>query len=113
MDIALDPFPYNGMVTTMEALWMGVPVVAMEGRMHAGRGALSILSALGLHDLVAPDPDGYVRLAASLAADRGRIGALRSTLRQRMLASPLCDGPGYARRMEALLRSLWRAFCGG
>jgi protein O-GlcNAc transferase len=113
VDIGLDPFPYNGMATTMDALWMGVPVVTLEGRMHAGRGSTSILRTLGEPGLIAADEDGYVAIAAGLAADRARLSDFRANLRGRMLASALCDGPGTARRLERAIRVMWREWCGG
>jgi protein O-GlcNAc transferase len=113
IDIALDSFPYNGTTTTCEALWMGVPVVGLEGSLHAGRVGLSLLSALGLRDLVGRDRDDHVRIATALAADPPRLDSLRQTLRMRMLASPLCDAPRYARRLEAALRQAWGDYCRG
>lgn len=111
VDIALDTFPYNGTTTTCEALSMGVPVVSLAGQTHASRVGLTILSAVGLPDLVAPGPDQYVEIAARLASDAARRADLRSGLRSHLLASPLCDGPGYARRFETLLRSAWQSWC--
>jgi predicted O-linked N-acetylglucosamine transferase (SPINDLY family) len=111
MDIALDTFPYNGTTTTCEALWMGVPVVALEGTMHAGRVGVSLLSAVGLPELIAKTPDEFVRIATGLASDRGRLGALRAGLRERMAASPLRDAKAFAARFEGALREVWRAWC--
>jgi predicted O-linked N-acetylglucosamine transferase (SPINDLY family) len=113
IDIALDTFPYNGTTTTCEALWMGVPVVALEGSLHAGRVGRSLLSAMGMRDLVASTTDEYVSVAARLASDTARLDTLRQTLRMRMLASPLCDAPRYARRLEGAFRQMWRAYCAG
>ena len=113
VDIGLDPFPFNGCTTTFEALWMGVPVVTLAGRRFLGRMGASFLTHLGLPELVADDADGYVAAAASLASDLDRLTALRQGLRQRILASPLCDGPAYARSIEIALRSAWRRWCGG
>lgn len=111
MDVALDTFPYNGTTTTCEALCMGVPVVTMLGTTHAGRVSASLLHAAGLAELVADSPDAYIRIAKGLALDRPRVVELRRTLRPRMLASALCDAPAYARRFEAAVRDLWRAWC--
>ena len=83
-DIALDPFPYNGGITTCDALWMGVPVVALSGRTAVGRAGRSILNNVGLSELVAHEPSQYVEIAAQLAGDLSRLEQLRTTLRERM-----------------------------
>ncbi len=111
MDIALDPFPFNGCTTTFEALWMGVPVVTLAGRRFLGRMGASFLTHLGLPELVAPTSEDYVRIAADLAADLDQVAGLRSSLRERILRSPLCDGPAYARSIEAAFRQAWRRWC--
>lgn len=108
IDIALDAFPYNGTTTTCEASWMGVPVVTLAGGVHRARVGASINTVLGLADLIATNVDEYVAIASTLAQDRPRLTALRSSLRSRMAASPLCNAPTYARDFEALLRDLWR-----
>jgi len=107
MDIALDPMPYGGTTTTCEALWMGVPVVTLRGTTHAGRVGASLLGAAGLPELIADSDEAYAPLATRLAADREGIVRYRSTLRARLAASPLCDGPGYAARLEHTLRGMW------
>ncbi|MFN0134451.1 MAG: tetratricopeptide repeat protein [Phycisphaerales bacterium] len=109
--VALDTFPYHGTTTTLEALHMGVPVVALAGRSHAGRVGVSLLEGVGLGDLIARDEDDYVRIAAGVARDEARRVALRASLRGRLLASPLCDGPGYAARFSAAIREMWRQRC--
>jgi protein O-GlcNAc transferase len=111
IDIALDPFPYNGTTTTCEALWMGVPVVTLAGNTHHARVGLSLLTRLGLADLVADTAESYVEIAAALAADRARLRTLRASLRSRMAASPLCDGRALAADLETALRKIWRDWC--
>ena len=112
IDVALDPFPYNGCATTCEALWMGVPVVTCPGETFASRHGLSHLSNVGLTELIAADLDDYVAKAVALAEDPPRLAALRAGLRERMAASPLCDGPRFARNLEAVLRKVWAERCG-
>ncbi len=111
-DIALDPFPFNGSTTSFEALWMGLPVVALAGSCFAGRVGASLLSAVGLPELIAADADAYVRIAAGLAADRPRLAGLRAGLRDRVAASPLCRPEDYARAVEQAYRETWRRCCG-
>jgi predicted O-linked N-acetylglucosamine transferase (SPINDLY family) len=111
VDIALDTFPYHGTTTTCEALWMGVPVVTLAGKTHASRVGVSLLSRVGLTELVAETAEDYVRLATELASDLPRLAELRRTLRPRMAASPLTDAPRFARAIEAAYRDMWRAWC--
>jgi predicted O-linked N-acetylglucosamine transferase (SPINDLY family) len=111
VDLALDTYPYHGTTTTCEALWMGVPVVTLRGTRHASRVGASLLHAVGLDDLVADSPDGYVAKASALARDAARLALLRAELRPRMRASPLCDAPAFARRFERLLRGVWHHAC--
>jgi predicted O-linked N-acetylglucosamine transferase (SPINDLY family) len=106
VDLALDTWPYNGTTTTLEALLMGVPVVTLAGEHHASRVGLSLLTNLRLPDLVTTTPEAYIRAAADLARDRQRLAAMREGLRERLLASPICDGPGFAARFADLLRSI-------
>ena len=113
VDIALDTTPYNGTTTTCEALWMGVPVVTLEGSLHAGRVGASLLTAAGLKDHIARDHDGFVRIASALAADKTALAKLRAGMRDRLSGSQLCDRPAYARRMETALRGMWREWCSG
>jgi predicted O-linked N-acetylglucosamine transferase (SPINDLY family) len=111
LDIALDPFPYNGHTTSQDALWMGVPVVSLAGATPVSRAGLSILSNLGLPGLVAFSPDDFVTIAADLACDLTRLTELRRTLRPRMQASVLMDAPRFARQIEAAYRAIWRRWC--
>jgi predicted O-linked N-acetylglucosamine transferase (SPINDLY family) len=112
LDIALDPFPANGHTTTLDALWMGVPVVTLAGRTAISRGAKSILYNLGLPELVAHTPEEYVDIAIDLAKNLPRLQLLRYQLRERMEQSTLMDAPRFARNMECAYRSIWRRWCG-
>ena len=111
VDLALDPFPYSGGVTTCEALWMGVPVVTCPGETFAGRHSLSHLSNVGLTETVANDLRAYVEGAIGLAQDLPHLASLRAGLRDRMANSPLCNGEQFARQLEAVLRTAWRHWC--
>lgn len=108
VDVALDTYPYTGTTTTCEALWMGVPVVTLAGTRHASRVSASILTAVGRPDLIASSDDEYERIALQLVRDAGSLGAARAGLRARLEASPLRDEPGFARKFEAALDSIWR-----
>ncbi len=111
VDVALDPFPFNGSTTTFEALWMGAPVVTLLGDTMVGRWSAAMLRALKLEDLIARTPEDYVEIALRLAADPARLAELRAGLRGRVLASPLCDGQRFTRHFERLIRALWRRWC--
>jgi predicted O-linked N-acetylglucosamine transferase (SPINDLY family) len=111
VDVALDPFPYNGTTTTCEALWMGVPVVTLRGDRHAGRVGASLLTQIGLSDLIADSTEAYVETAVALTSDPARLCELRQSLRPRMAASPLCDAPAFARKIEAAYRTMWQRWC--
>lgn len=113
IDIALDPFPFCGGLTSCEALWMGVPVVTLPGETIASRQTLGFLEVLGLDGLAAKTEADYVRIAADLAADPARRAGLRASLRPRMVASPLCDGPSFSSTLETAYRQMWRGWCAG
>ena len=110
-DIALDTWPYNGGLTTCEALWMGVPVVTCPGETFASRHGLSHLAAAGIEGTVARDLEHYVEIAAGLAKDLPALAILRATMRAQMAASPLCDGRRFADHFMATLRDVWRRWC--
>ena len=112
IDIALDTLPYNGQTTTLDALWMGVPVLSLMGQTAVGRAGLSLLSNLGTPEWVAREPQQFLRLAAEMAGDLAGLAALRSSLRARLAGSPLMDAPRFARNVEAAYRQMWRRWCG-
>jgi predicted O-linked N-acetylglucosamine transferase (SPINDLY family) len=111
IDVALDPFPYPGGTTTCDALWMGTPVVTLAGPTAASRGGVSLLSNMGLTDLIADSADRYVQVASDLAGNVNRLAELRITLRDRMRRSPLMDARGFARDVENAYRRMWRTWC--
>ena len=111
IDIALDPFPYNGGTTTLDALWMGVPVVTLAGRLAVQRDGASILSSAGLADFVAHTPEQYLKIALFLAAVVPHKPDLRSELRGALSASPLMDETGLVRNLENAYREMWHAWC--
>jgi predicted O-linked N-acetylglucosamine transferase (SPINDLY family) len=111
VDIALDPFPYSGETTALHTLWMGVPLVAIEGPTLVQRLASRVLRVAGLDGWVARTPDEYVRLALGLAADRAGLASWRASLRAGLEASPLFDHRGVTRELEAAYREMWRREC--
>ncbi len=111
VDIALDTYPCNGGTTTCEALWMGIPVVTLVGKRHVSRLGLSILSTLGLTDLIATTPEEYVKICIQLANRLNYLQQLRHTMRQRMQASPLMDAPVFTRQLEEAYRQMWKNWC--
>jgi protein O-GlcNAc transferase len=113
IDLGLDTLPYNGHTTSLDALWMGVPVVTSVGQTVVGRAGLSQLTNVGLCELIAQDGDEFVRVAVELASDLGRLRQLRGELRGRMERSPLMDAPRFARSIEAAYRTMWQRWCAG
>ena len=111
IDLALDTFPYGGMTTTLDALWMGVPVVSLVGQRNLGRAGLSILSNVGLADFAAPSVDAYVDLAIKTAEDKPALAALRAGLRTKMQASPLLDAQGFTQKVESAFQGMWLEWC--
>jgi protein O-GlcNAc transferase len=111
MDIALDPFPYPGITTSVEALWMGVPVLTLAAEHFLSRQGVGLLMNAGLPEWVAADPQDYVARAVAHANDLQALAALRSDLRRRVLASPIFDAPRFAEHFEAALRGMWHIWC--
>jgi len=111
IDLGLDTLPYNGHTTSLDSFWMGVPVVTLVGQTIVGRAGLSQLMNLRLPELIATTPEQYIQGAVDLTNDLLRLAALRSTLRERMVQSPLMDAPRFARDIEAAYRTMWRRWC--
>ena len=111
VNIALDTFPYHGATTTCFALWMGLPVVVLAGTAHASRADVSMLTHVGLPELIAATGDQYVEIAAQLAADVNKLADLRSNLRGMMQRSPNADGKTCARNLERAFREMWTTWC--
>jgi predicted O-linked N-acetylglucosamine transferase (SPINDLY family) len=111
VDIALDPWPYNGTTTTCELLMMGVPPVCMLGDRHGARVGASIVTAVGCPELIAQSPQEYADKVIALGNDAARLARYRATLRERALGSTLCDAKGFARRVEARYAELWEGWC--
>jgi protein O-GlcNAc transferase len=111
IDIALDTFPYNGTTTTCEAIWMGVPVVALEGNTHVSRVGVSLLSNVGVQELIAHTPEEYISIAVDLAGDPNRLRFLREHLRDMMSRSPLCDAKSFTTNLEICYRRIWETWC--
>ncbi|WP_175995376.1 tetratricopeptide repeat protein [Burkholderia vietnamiensis] len=113
IDIGLSPFPYPGGTTTAEALWMGVPVLGMKGSRFVTHICESLLHAAGMGEWIADDEEAYLAKAVAFASDRDRLATLRATLRERLLASPLCDASRFARNLEDALHGMWASYAAG
>ena len=111
VDIALDTFPYNGTTTTCEALWMGVPVVTLAGKGHAARVGASILTQVGMQDLIVSDSAQYVVSVREIVNDIEKLKSIRQSLRARMKESSLCDWQRYGVSIDAAYRTAWSALC--
>jgi predicted O-linked N-acetylglucosamine transferase (SPINDLY family) len=111
IDIGLDTLPYNGHTTSLDSLWMGVPVISRVGRTCVGRGGLSQLFQVGLPEFATETDAGFVATAVGIAQDLPRLAALRAELRGRLERSPLMDAPRFAHHLEAAYRAMWRAYC--
>ena len=113
IDIALDPFPFNGGMTTLEALWMGVPIVTLNGDAVVSRQTVSALTNLGLPELAFANPIDWLAGVLALARDPERLTRLRREIRPRMAASPICQPAAFTRDLEQLYRRMWQAWCRG
>ena len=111
IDVALDPFPFNGVTTTFEALLMGVPVIALEGRRFQDRVACTLLKQASLHEFVANSTESYVSIATALANRPQILARYRGNIRETLLNSSLMDGPQYARHLEDAYQAIWLQRC--
>ncbi len=111
IDIGLDSFPYNGTTTTCEAMWMGVPVIALAGDWHAARVGVSLLTRTGMDELIARSRKHYVDIAVDLASRSDVLAELRRDMRETMINSGLCDGPAFVEQLERAYRRARRAWC--
>ncbi|MHA6963345.1 O-linked N-acetylglucosamine transferase family protein [Zobellella denitrificans] len=113
VDIALDPWPYSGGLTTCEAIYMGVPVVTLPGPTFAGRHSATHLVNAGMPQLVAQDWDQYHDIVLALASDLDNLANIRAHLRGALLASPVCDAQRFARNFSNAMRAIWQRYCEG
>src|SRR5262249_10896293 len=111
IDISLDSIPWCGHTTACESLWMGVPMITLSGDRHAGRMGASVLSCVGVPQWIAGTQEEYLSIAVELANDCEQLAHWRHRLRQQMIESPLCDGRGFTRNLEATYRALWQKWC--
>ena len=109
VDIALDPAPYNGGTTSLQAMWMGVPVLTIEGGHFVSRMGASFMQAAGLPEWVAKDAADFVRRAVALSQDRAALLKLKIGMRERLLALPAWDIDAYAQDLQAAVRKMWIA----
>lgn len=113
VDISLDTFPYHGTTTTCESLLMGVPVITLIGDRHASRVGASLLTQIGLTELITTSPKHYIDTAVKLALNESGLIKLRSELREKLKNSSLCDEINFTRNFEKALRQMWHLWCDG
>jgi protein O-GlcNAc transferase len=111
VDVALDPMPFSGATTTLDALWQGVPVLTLPGATSCSRSSASLLSAVGLDDWVAKDADDWLSRAHRLCADVNALATLRASLRERVKASPITDTKNFVKALENQFISVWKKWC--
>ena len=107
IDISLDTFPFNGATTTMESLWMGVPVITLEGKRHVSRVGTSILRNLNLDNLIAKNEEEYVELSIELSKNIDLLNYYQSNLRNNLEKSNLCDGKSFAKKIEYAYKEIF------
>ena len=107
VDVCLDPFPFPGGTTTAESLWMGVPVLTLEGANFVGRQGAGLLAGVGLSDWITTSHDEYHQRAVSLADNVPALAQLRQRLRAKVLSSPIFDSATFAKNLESTLWEMW------
>lgn len=111
MDISLDTFPYNGGATTCESLWMGVPVITLSYDTPIGRQTKAYLNTIGRQEWAASTKEEFLDIAVNLASDIDKLSAIRSSLRETMADSPICNGPVFTRHLESTYQNIWAKWC--
>ena len=111
IDVSLDVFPWCGHTTACESLWMGVPVVTLAGDRRSSRMTASVLTMMGLTELIAETPEQYIEAASRLVSDPIRLSRTRGRAARADASLPLCDGPSFTRDLEAAYETLWRRWC--
>ena len=111
VDIALDPFPYTGATVSLEGMWMGVPVLTLQGTNMLERSGVQLLGCLGMEDWIAKDQDDYVQRAVSWTTRMDVLGQVRAGLRQRLADSVLFRGDSFAADWEVACRGMWQDYC--
>ena len=110
IDITLDPFPFTGGTTSVESLWMGVPLITLAGDSLISRQGVGVLTNAGLPEWIADDEESYLAKAIIFASDLDKLAKLRASLRSQVLASPLFDAPRFARNFENALLEMWNQY---
>jgi predicted O-linked N-acetylglucosamine transferase (SPINDLY family) len=111
IDIALDPFPYNGGITSCDTLWMGTPLLTLAGKTYVSRQGVSILSNVGMEDWIAKTPEEFIEKAKKFASEATRLSLLRGKLRDMVKKSSICDWKAYGSKWEETVRKLWKSWC--
>jgi protein O-GlcNAc transferase len=107
----LDPFPYNGAITSCDAMSMGVPVISLTGDTYVSRQGVMLLSNVGMPELIAGSEEQYAAIASELASDLPRLRAIRSRLPERFAKCPVTDGETFTRHLETAYRRMWLEWC--
>ena len=109
-DVALDTRIVNGIITTSDTLWAGVPVITLQGGSFASRISSSILTAIGLPELITQTLEEYELLAVDMARNPGKLQNIRQKIVENRLVEPLFDTPRFTRNLEKAYREMWKIF---